>query len=239
MAAYSFDYGSSMAVIPARGGSKGLRRKALREVDGVPLLSRAVKTVKASVSVGRVIVSTDDAEFAELARSEGAEIPFLRPPDMAGDSSPVTDAVVHLLGRLQDTEGSLPEFLLLCQSTSPFLTAADIDGAFAALSPNTDAVVSVCASEVMPDWLRVVNPEGHLEPFLKLDAPQHTARQKMREVYRLNGAVYWIRTSVFLARRTFLPPKTRPFVMPQERSVDVDNEFDLDKANFIASKYGF
>lgn len=228
---------SSLAIIPARGGSKGLARKCSLPVAGVPLLARAVKAALSAKSVGRVVVSTDDPEFAELAKANGAEVPFLRPAELATDSSPIVDAVVHLLKFLKHNEGFSPEFIVLLQPTAPFVLGIDIDSAFKTMTASgADAAVSVCQSEIKPDWLRRTGPGGWLEPVFKLDSAQHTPRQLMPATYRLNGAIYWIKAGILLERKTFIPERTVHFEMPSERSVDIDSELDLKYANFIAKE---
>jgi CMP-N-acetylneuraminic acid synthetase len=229
---------STLAIIPARGGSKGLKRKCLCEVGGRSLLVRCIETALATHSVERVIVSTDDPEYAEVARGVKAEVPFLRPAELATDDASIIDAIFHLLENLQKAENKLPDFLLLVQPTSPFLIASDIDQAYSSFDESSvDAVCSVTECEVNPDWMRRIDARGYLEPLFKLDLPQHSPRQKMPVNYRLNGALYWIKTEVFLHAATFLPPRTVPFLMPSERSVDIDCEFDLKMANFISSVY--
>jgi CMP-N-acetylneuraminic acid synthetase len=229
----------TLAVIPARGGSKGLPRKCGLPVGGVPLLVRAISTAKAARCVSRTIVSTDDPEFAALAEKAGAEVPFLRPPELAGDATPIIDAIEHLLDSLKRGEGYVPEYLALIQATSPLSLPEDVDGAFKAmLASGADAAVSVCESEVKPDWLRRVGADGFIEPLMKLDAAQHTPRQAMPKTYRLNGAVYWARTSALLEARSFIPPRCVPYEMPVGRSVDVDCALDLKIAELIAKEAG-
>ena len=236
---FDCDKAVTLAVIPARGGSKGVHRKCARLVGGTPLLARAVAAAKEAKTVGRVIVSTDDAEFAALAKACGAEVPFLRPAEFATDSSPIIDAILHLLASLKSSEGYEPEYLALLQPTAPFTKSEDIDGAFKSmLSSGADAAVSLCQSEVKPDWLRRVDPEGFIKPLFKLDSAQHTPRQAMPKTLRLNGAVYWVKTSVLLQERTFIPERCAPYEMPVERSVDIDSELDLKIAELIAKENG-
>jgi CMP-N-acetylneuraminic acid synthetase len=228
-----------LAVIPARGGSKGVPRKGSRLVAGRSLLARAIAAAKGAKTVSRVIVSTDDPQFAELAKAEGAEVPFLRPPQFATDAAPIVDAIAHLLETLKESEGYAPEFLALLQPTSPFTLPEDVDGAFKALlSSGADAAVTLCQSEVKPDWLRRVGPDGFLQPFAKLDVPPHTPRQAMPKTLRLNGAVYWVKVATLLACRSFVPPRCAPYEMPALRSVDIDSELDLLIAGLIAKEYG-
>lgn len=235
----SFDSGTvkSLAVIPARAGSKGIIKKCMREVAGKTLIRRAVEAALNARTVSRVIVSTDSEEFASHAVSCGAEVPFLRPAELAGDRSSVVDAVISMLERLESEESYRPEFIVLLQPTSPFTLGRDIDSAFKEMCRNSaDAAISLCRSEVNPDWLRRVSPQGWVEPAVKLDVPQHTARQLMPETLRINGAIYWIRRDIFLDRKTFIPERTVPFIMPAERSVDIDNELDIKLADFLAKE---
>ncbi len=221
-----FNTGATLAIIPTRGDSKGLPRKCERTINGVPLLVRTVRTAAEAGTVDRVIVSTDDDGFADMAGRSGAEVPFLSPAHLARDNSSVTDAVLHLCRYLEAEDGTLPEFLLLLQPTSLFLAPVDIDESFELFDPDPEAVAAVCPSEVMPDWLRSINADGLLQALGSLHIAQHMARQKMTPVCRSNGAVYWVRISVFMRSHTFLPTRTRAFVMPVKRSLDIDSEDD-------------
>ena len=223
-----------LTVIPARAGSKGLLRKCLRTVGGVPLLQRTVSCALKSALAGRVIVSTDDPEFALSAKEAGAEVPFLRPAELATDTSSTIDVVLHLLSCLSETEDYRPSLVMLLQPTSPFLMPLDIREAMDFLTPDADAVISVCNSEIKPDWLRTCSPDGWITPFFDLSAKQHTPRQLMPDVLRINGALYLVRAKILLEEQTFIPQHTKPFLMPQQRSLDIDSELDLKFANLIA-----
>jgi len=225
-----------LAVIPARSGSKGIKRKCEQPVGGIPLLTRSITSAKQAKTVDRVIVSTDDQKFAELAQESEAEIPYLRPAKLAADNSSVVDAVIHLCNYLKYIESSLPSYILLIQPTSPFVTYNDIDEAFSLFKGSTKAVVSVCESEIYPDWLRKCDSNGWLTSLSELEVLQHTPRQLMGKILRLNGAIYWIKTKTFIDKTTFLPQKTKPFIMPHIRSIDIDNETDLRLANILASE---
>ncbi len=198
------------------------------------LIARSINSAKEAASINRIIVSTDDVDFAQLAKQNGAEVPFLRPSDLARDDSSIVDVVRHLCESILNSEKRLPSALVLIQPTSPFVTGSDIDDAYSKLTINVDAVASVCESEVYPDWLRKCNQDGWLVPISHLEIPQHSPRQKMDKVIRINGAIYWVRTKVFLDKLTFLPEKTAPFEMPGIRSIDIDNAIDLALANLIA-----
>ncbi len=231
--AISFHPGKTWAVVPARGGSKGIPDKCSRPVGGVPLLARTVATAKAASTIGRTIVSTDTADLARLATDAGADVPFLRPTELATDTASTIDAVDHLFRNINE---GLPEYLVLLQPTSPFVTPDDIDQAFKLFTRDIDAVCSTCESEVNPDWLRRPNDDGYLSPVVTLDQAQHTPRQSMPKTYRLNGGIYWVRTVIFISQCTFLPPRTIPYEMPVERSIDIDTPRDLDYANWLCEK---
>jgi N-acylneuraminate cytidylyltransferase/CMP-N,N'-diacetyllegionaminic acid synthase len=124
------------------------------------------------------------------------------------------------------------------QPTTLFHRSDDIDGAFDVFTDDidTDAVASVCFSDVQPDWFRQTDDEGWFEAACRFDVPQHSARQAMFSVYKLNGGLYWVRTNIFLSQWTLLPTRTRPYIMPCERSVDIDSELDLRYANWLSGE---
>ena len=215
------------AVIPARSGSRGVARKCLRRVGRQTLLARAVRSCNGAETVDRTFVSTDDTAFADEARAHGAEVPGLRPAALARDHIATTDVVVHMLDTITRDGTPPPAFILLVQPTTPLLHSGDIDAAFRLFTPDVDAVVSVCRTEVNPDWLRRTDAHGYLQSIATLDCPQHTPRQQMPPTWRLNGGIYWVRTAVFCDQATLLPARAVPYVMPAERSVDIDSEDDL------------
>ena len=221
---------TTLAIIPSRGGSKGIPRKGLAKVAGKTLIERAVTAAKNSC-LDKIICSTDDHEFAEEAKKFGAEVPFLRPDELATDSASVIDTIDHLL----DNIDFYPEYLLLFQPTSPFVTSEDIDNSFKLLE-EADAVIGVCESEVKPDWLRRVGKNGTLKTIGSLDTEKHRPRQEMPVTYRINGSLYWIKTALFQQIKTFQPFNTKPYIMPQERSIDIDTPLDLDLANWMMER---
>jgi CMP-N,N'-diacetyllegionaminic acid synthase len=235
---FSFIDGEALAVVPARGGSKGLKRKCMKLIGETPLLVRAVQNCLAATTVTRVVLSTDDTEFADAGRNAGAEVPYLRAEHLAADNTSTIDVLDELLLWVAKTDNVLPEFLLLNQPTTPLLITADYDNAFQRLSKGVDAVCSVCESEINPDWMRRIGNRGYLVPLGSLDVPQHAPRQEMPITYRLNGGLYWIRTKVFLSTCSMLPSKTVHYEMPAERSVDVDTEIDLVVANALFNTLG-
>jgi CMP-N-acetylneuraminic acid synthetase len=215
-----------VAIVPARGGSRGLPGKNLRTVGGTPLVVRAIEAGRAARCVSRVLVTTDSDEIAAVARAAGAEVPFRRPPELARDDTPGVAPVAHALRWLADHEGALPAWTVVLQPTSPLRTAADVDATFeAAAGRGADAAVSVCAAKHHPSWVKRLGAGGRLEDFVP--GPPPARRQDLPAAYALNGAVYVARSRFVLEHGTLLAPATYAHVMPPERSVDVDTEVDL------------
>lgn len=215
-----------LALIPARGGSKGLPRKNILPVGGKPLIAWRIES---ALTCDRVIVSTDDEEIAAVARQHGAEVPFMRPESIAGDETPMLDVALHLLDWLPEA----PEYLLLLQPTSPLCSTDDLTNAIQlARDKNADAVVSVTEVSKHPYWMKSINADGYLQNFLP-EAETPSRRQDLPPAYALNGAIYLIRPHVLRAEKTFVPSRTLPYIMPPERSLDIDSAWDLHLVDLI------
>jgi len=221
---------SIVALITARGGSKGIHGKNLKPLGGRPLIAWSIDAARQSRSVTRVLVSTDDPAIAEAARAARGEVPFLRPPELARDDSSHISVVLHALDWLRDQEQFTPDYLLLLQPTAPFRTAEDLDGATAlARDRNADAVVSVCEARTHPWLVKTVHPDGTMEDFIPRTLA-YERRQDFPPAYVLNGALYLNRPRSLRATGTFRPPGTLAYVMPTERSVDLDTLADWELA---------
>ncbi|NJK91162.1 MAG: acylneuraminate cytidylyltransferase family protein [Blastochloris sp.] len=222
-----------IALITARGGSKGLPGKNIRPLAGKPLLAWSIETARQSPSVERVIVSTDDAEIARLAQAFGAETPFLRPPELAGDQSTHIEVVLHAIDSLEKN-GQLSDRILLLQPTCPLRTVADIEAA-AALQKNKGcpAVVGVCEAQSHP-YLVWKESSAGLIPFIE-HGIKYLRRQDLPKAYQINGALYVNSVASLRETRTFVPPGTEPYMMPQLRSVDIDTMKDFSLAEAILS----
>lgn len=222
-----------LGLITARGGSKGLPGKNVRMTAGKPLIAWTLEAALKAKSLDRTIVSTDDREIAETARRFGGEAPFMRPPELARDDSPHVDVVLHALAWLDEEQDFRPDYVVLLQPTSPLRTAEDIDGAVAlARSKKADAVVSVCETHDHPYLVRRIAENGTLEEFLPCPL-SYARRQDLPPAYALNGAIYVIRPSALVAARTFLPSSTQAFVMPADRSYQIDTAADLRWVEFV------
>lgn len=210
------------AIIPARGGSKGIPRKNLLELGGDTLLERTIKFARAAPSVDRVIVSTDDPEMYDISKRYDVAAPALRPAEHAGDAARTEAAVDHLIDQAGISDG----WLLLLQVTSPLRMLKDL-GALVALleaTPDADAAVSLCKYAGPHPAKMLTVEEGRIAPFMerKYTGP----RQALPDVYVLNGAFYLVALNAYQRESTFLPEHTVPFVMPEERSANIDTPTD-------------
>ncbi|MBG9940490.1 acylneuraminate cytidylyltransferase family protein [Brevibacillus formosus] len=213
---------SVLAIIPARGGSKGIPRKNIREVGGKPLLSWTIEEAKKSVYIDRLIVSTDDEEIADVARQYDGEVPFLRPKELAKDDAPGVAPVLHALEVLPKYD-----YVVLLQPTSPLRQVIDIDGCIEkCLKEQANSCVSITVAEKTPYWMYHLSDNDVLEPVIKIEE-RFLRRQDTPPVFSLNGAVYIADTNWLKKTQSFLEPETVGYVMPKERSIDIDNEMDI------------
>jgi CMP-N-acetylneuraminic acid synthetase len=216
-----------LGLIPARGGSKGVPRKNVRELAGRPVLAWTVEAALACPTLARVVVSTDDAEIAAAAREAGAEVPFERPRELAADETPDLPVYRHALAAL----GERFDAVAWLRPTAPLRTADDISAAVRLLGETgADCVRSVCAAEHSPYWMGRVE-DGRLVPFMD-EVPRQ--RQRLPELYRLNGAVDVVRCAS--VGEELFGGDVRAYVMPAERSVDLDSEVDFVLAEALLSR---
>jgi CMP-N,N'-diacetyllegionaminic acid synthase len=221
---------SLLALIPARGGSKGIPRKNIRELCGKPLIAWSIEVAQESDLVDKVVVSTDDEEIAEIALNYGAEVPFLRPSELSQDETPGIEPVLHALNKL-------PQFdmTLILQPTSPLRNVADIDGILKMCQEHqAPAAVSICESSKHPNWMfyRKENQTlSHYEDILIA-----ARRQDLPKVYAVNGALYLAKTSWLKENKSFFSNDTLGYTMPSDRSGDIDSSFDWEVVEFLMKK---
>lgn len=224
-----------LAIIPARGGSKGVYRKNIRDLNGKPLISYTIEAAKQSKYINRVVVSTDDIEIADISKKYGAEVPCLRPSNLSGDISPTVDCILHMLNYLKETEDYIPTHIMLLQCTSPLRNFKHINEAVEKfIKCNEKALISVCESEVNPYWTNVFEGDV-LKPFIK-DGYKIARRQELPEIYRVNGAIYLIETEMFLKEKTFQPSSLTGYIMDSYHSIDIDTELDFKIAEIVMSE---
>jgi N-acylneuraminate cytidylyltransferase/CMP-N,N'-diacetyllegionaminic acid synthase len=222
-----------VAIIPARGGSKGVIRKNISTVAGKPLVAWTIETARKSRLLDRVLVTTDDPEIAGISKECGAEAPFLRPAALARDDTPGIEPIIHAVGWCEENEGYDPASVMVLQPTSPLRTAEDIDRAIYLMREKAaDFVVSVTETRHHPCWAKTITGNGRLEDFIPEKDPI-SCRQQLPTVYSINGAIYLGKKEAVLKKRAWFTEKTYPYVMPQERSLDIDTPWDLYLADLI------
>ncbi len=213
----------TLGLVPARGGSKGLPGKHLADLGGRPVLAWTAAAALASQLLDRVVLSTDDEEIAALGRQVGLDVPFSRPPELAGDDVPSADVVRHAVNAL----GEVWDYVVLLQPTSPLRVAGDIDAAIRLCHERSaPACVSVSPVRQHPDWMFRVAPDCTLEPLLN-GGTRADRRQDLRAVFALNGAVYVASGERLRRDDPFDVAGSVAYVMPPERSVDLDTQQDL------------
>jgi N-acylneuraminate cytidylyltransferase len=211
-----------LALIAARGGSKGLPRKNVLMAGGRPLIAWTIAAAREAAMVSRVVLSSDDDEIIAVAKTWGCEAPFRRPAELAGDSSSSMDVVLHALEQLPGYE-----HLLLLQPTSPLRTGRDIDAAFALMQERgAPSCVSVCEAEQSPFWMYRLDEAQRMVSLLA-PKPDVSRRQDLPPVYVLNGAIYVARCDWLQERRSFIGAETVAYRMPVERSIDIDTAADF------------
>lgn len=222
-----------IAIIPARGGSKGLPGKNVRPLNGKPLIAYAIEAALKAKHIDRVIISTDDEEIARVAVEYGAELPFMRPAELASDTAMAIDNYIYTIGRLEE-EGSMPiDSFVVLQPTSPLRIAEDIDGAIELFEQKgADSVISYCQEAHPVTWHKYLDDEGR---FVDIFDANIKNRQENRVSYYPNGAVYVFRTAM-IRERKYYSDKSYAFVMPRTRSVDIDFIEDFEYAEFLLKR---
>ncbi len=219
-----------LAIIPARGGSKGLPGKNVKELCGKPLIAWPICAAKKSLYVDKIVVSTEDLNIADIARREGAEVPFLRPESLAVDDSTTISVLLHVLNNLVET-GETFDYCLLLQPTSPLTEGCDINKALELLeSMRTKADSIVGVSEVVsthPVFDARINQEGLITPYVGEDFSGAVRRQDIEKLYFFDGSLYISDVKTLLEKQTFYHDRTLPYIVPKWKAFDVDDMVDL------------
>ena len=222
-----------LSIIPARGGSKGLPKKNLLSLSGKPLIAWTIEAANQSEYIDRCIVSTDNDEISEIAKMYNCEVPFIRPKILAKDDSIAISVIKHAITFLNE-KGQYYDIVIVLQPTSPLRTGEDIEAAIALFAKNsTESVVSMVEVSHPVQWTFQLTPELNI-----IDANKfaNTRRQDFEKRYSLNGAIYISRVDSLFSINTFLSQNTVAYVMPEDRSIDIDNQFDFDLAEYFINK---
>lgn len=212
-----------LGIIPARGGSKTIPRKNLKIMAGKPLIAWTIAEAQKSKYLDRLILSSEDPEIIEMAQKLGCEVPFVRPVELAQDDTPGIEPVIHAINNI----GEKYDYIVLLQPTSPLRTANDIDDCIGFCNAEDAAIcVSVCEADQSPYWMYTLNDKQRLYPLMP-EGSSVQRRQDLPKVYVENGAIYMAKTDYLLTTKNFITEGTLAYIMPTERSWDIDTEIDF------------
>ena len=222
-----------LGVIPARGGSKGVPKKNIKDLKGKPLIAYTIDAGNAAVRMTDCIVSTDSEEIAEVSRNCGAEVPFIRPGDLATDAATAIPVIQHALHEMEKLRGYQYDAVMMLQPTTPFRTSADIDASIALLeSSGSDSVISVVDVEGHhPARMKFMEGDRLVDPPY-CEAYENQPRQELQPMYLRNGMIYLTRREVLL-NNSFKGNDCRALVVETNRSVNIDTPLDFAMAEFL------
>jgi N-acylneuraminate cytidylyltransferase len=212
-----------LAVIPARGGSKGIPRKNIRMLAGKPLIAWTIEEAKKSKYIDRLILSSEDDEIIKVAKEWGCEVPFVRPAALANDDTPGIEPVLHAINALTEKY----DYIMLLQPTSPLRTVDDIDNSLNYMVKHSASVcVSISEVNENPYWMFTLDKQRQLRLLIN-QANISTRRQDLPRTFMPNGALYIAVTDYLKKEKTFYSDLTIGYIMPKERSHDIDTEIDF------------
>jgi CMP-N,N'-diacetyllegionaminic acid synthase len=218
-----------LAIIPARGGSKGVPGKNIRIIGGKPLLSWTIEAAQSSQFIDRTILSSDDEDIMRVAKACGCDVPFVRPAELATDEANPVDAVLHAIDTIEEKY----DYIVLLQVTSPLRDTQDIDKCIQlCVDSDAESVVSVVEADKSPYWMYMLDEDKKIKPILESEN-RPKRRQGAATVYELNGAVYVIKTDCLKSRKAFVSDETLAYIMPKSRSLDIDTELDIKYLEFL------
>ncbi len=217
-----------LAIIPARGGSKGIPRKNIKILAGKPLIAWTIEEAKKSKYIDRLILSSEDEEIIKVAKKWGCEVPFVRPKELAKDDTPGIEPVIHAIKTLHENY----DYVCLLQPTSPLRKVEHIDAAIELIiKMNAESLVSVKEVKENPYWMFEIDNNSFLNKFINENIP--IRRQDLKELYVLNGAIYISKTDALIKNKSFLIDTTIAYKMDEISSVDIDEEMDFQVCEFL------
>ena len=228
-----FNKSKILALIPARGGSKGIKGKNIIDINGKPLIAYTIEAGKQSKYIDDVVVTTDSEKIAEVSKKYGAEIPFMRPAEYAQDKSKTIDAVLHAIKELKK-QGKVYDTLVLLQPTQPLRTSVDIDKAIELyFEKSCMSLVSISDVDDHPLLIRTIDFDGILKPLLSQSST--CRRQDMPPFYRVNGCIY-INKIEEIDENTSFNDNKLGFIMERSHSVDIDEYKDIVEVEYYLTK---
>lgn len=228
---------SFLAILPARGGSKGIPGKNIKLLGNKPLIAWTIEAAKNSRYIDRIVISTDSNEIADVSRQFGADVPFMRPVELASDSAKTSDAIIHAIKWLSENDKANYDYFVLLQPTSPLRNEIHIDKSIETIinDKNAGSLVSVREVKENPHLMKVISEDGYLDNLITTDKSDNR-RQDLPGVYILNGAIYISKTDEYLVNPSFYSGNCLPFVMNYESSIDIDDITDFHLAEYLLNK---
>ncbi len=226
--------GMKLGLIPARGGSKGIKKKNIKNLLGKPLISYTIECARACSFIDRVIVSTDDPEIAEISKEWGAEVPFKRPPELAEDSTPMLPVMQHAIETAETVYKEKVDILILLDPTSPLRKVQDIEQALSIFNKDKtcQAVISGCKAHHSP-YFNMVRLEDDFVQILNHSDKDIGCRQDCPPVFDLDTTVWIYSREAIMDIGKRIPPHTRLYRVPEERSIHIDTELDFKLVEFL------
>jgi len=223
---------SVLAIIPARGGSKGLLGKNILPLAGKPLIAWTIESAIESKYIDKCIISTDDQEIADISLKYGGDVPFMRPSELATDKANSNDVIIHTIEAIKEQY----DLIILLQPTSPLRNSFDIDNALELLeNKHAGALVSMVEIRHPVEWTTRISGDLHI-PELVTTLSKNTRRQDFEKRYELNGAIYISKLDLIIKQNSFISNHTIAYIMPPERSIDIDDKLDFDFAEYLSSR---
>lgn len=225
-------------VIAARGGSKGVPRKNVKMIGGIPLVAFKIIAAQRCQYEKRVIVSTDDEEIAEVSRKYGAEVPFMRPAELSTDSVSSTDVVLHTMNWVSENLKERFDYVCLLEPSSPFASYKDLDEALRLIEENdADTLLGMKEADISTTFIHSLDKDGKLSEFYyAIKELKSIRRQDQKKEYTMNGCMYIAKWDYFMKNKLFHAENSVPYIMPEEKSIEIDTMLDYEVACKIVEK---
>ncbi len=225
-------------VITARGGSKGVPRKNIKMLGGKPLIAYKIIAAKKCRCEKRIIVSTDDEEIAEISRKYGAEVPFMRPTELATDTASSVDVVLHAMNWVSEDSKEKYDFICMLEPSSPFASYNDLEMSLQLIDQtNADTLLGMKEVDVNTIFVHPLDNDGKLSEFyFAIKDMKSIRRQDQKKEYTMNGCMYVAKWDYFVKNKLFHSVNSIPYIMPEERSIEIDTPLDYEIAKYLIER---
>lgn len=225
-------------VVAARGGSKGVPRKNIRFLGGIPLIAYKIVSAQKCCYEHRIIVSTDDEEIADIAKGYGADVPFMRPEELSGDTASSIDVVLHAMDWITKNDSEKYNYVCLLEPSSPFASYEDLNASLKLIEEKqADTLLGMKEVEVSSDFIHPLDKQGGLSEFyFSMENMTSIRRQDQRQEYTMNGCMYIARWDYFMNNKQFHSVNSVPYIMSEEKSIEIDTLLDYEIACMLVEK---